>query len=106
MAAKKFSKEIKVFKCDICGRFINIHFINLADYYGIVRNISFPKKPAKNSVLQRKHRHIVDIGLTMLFHAKIPLFLRVEAFLTVTFLFYVLFKDPTYIFYSSERTNA
>ena len=106
MVSKHFSNVIKVFQCDICGRFINISFINPADYDCIVRNISCPKKPSQNKVLKREHRHIVDIGLTMLFNANIHLFLRVEAFLTITFLCGIIFKDPTYIFYSSERSNA
>uniref|UniRef100_A0A2N9EXT0 Uncharacterized protein n=1 Tax=Fagus sylvatica TaxID=28930 RepID=A0A2N9EXT0_FAGSY len=39
-----------------------------------------------NSVAERKHRHVVELGLAMLLHASAPKYLWVEAFLTATFL--------------------
>uniref|UniRef100_A0A2N9HZL1 Integrase catalytic domain-containing protein n=1 Tax=Fagus sylvatica TaxID=28930 RepID=A0A2N9HZL1_FAGSY len=42
--------------------------------------------PEQNGVAERKHRHIVETGLTMLFHARLPKNLWLEAFLTAVYL--------------------
>lgn len=48
--------------------------------------MSCPVTPEQNGVAERKHRHIVEMKLTMNFHAHVPKYLWVEAFLTVVFL--------------------
>uniref|UniRef100_A0A2N9FA52 Uncharacterized protein n=1 Tax=Fagus sylvatica TaxID=28930 RepID=A0A2N9FA52_FAGSY len=42
--------------------------------------------PEQNGVAERKHRHIVETGLTMLFHARLPKNLWIEAFMTAVYL--------------------
>ena len=37
-------------------------------------------------MVERKHRHIVETGLTILFHANLPLHLWVESFSTTVYL--------------------
>lgn len=37
-------------------------------------------------VVERKYRHIVETGLTLLFHAHIPHYLSIDAFATSVFL--------------------
>lgn len=56
------------------------------DPNGIKRQISYPHTPEQIGVAERKHIHIVEMGLTSLFNANLPLFLWVEAFVTVVFL--------------------
>ena len=41
--------------------------------YGIHHQISCPYTPSQNGKVQRKHRHLTEIGLTMHFHANSPL---------------------------------
>ncbi|PNY13707.1 putative copia-type protein, partial [Trifolium pratense] len=53
---------------------------------GIELHVSCPGTPEQNGTAERKHRHIVEIGLTMMFHANIPLPLWVEVFLTAVYL--------------------
>lgn len=53
---------------------------------GILQQVSCPGTPEQNGVAERKHRHIVEMGLTMLFNAKLPLSLWVDAFLTAVYL--------------------
>lgn len=86
MVEKQFSKPIKIFQCDGSGEFISNVFIKHLESYGIIRQMSCPNTLEQNGISERKHRHMVEIGLTLLFHAKLPLFLWVEAFLTVVFL--------------------
>nr|CAN83877.1 hypothetical protein VITISV_014760 [Vitis vinifera] len=41
---------------------------------------------SQNGIAERKHRHVIETGLTLMFHARVPLSLWVEAFSTVVFL--------------------
>ena len=81
MVGKQFSKEIKIFQCDGGGEFIQTDFIKHLEEHGIVRCISCPNTPEQNGVAQRKHRHSMETGLTLLLNANLPLFLCVEVFL-------------------------
>uniref|UniRef100_A0A2N9J0X7 Uncharacterized protein n=1 Tax=Fagus sylvatica TaxID=28930 RepID=A0A2N9J0X7_FAGSY len=69
--------------------------------------------PEQNSVAERKHRHVVELGLAMLLHASAPKRFWIEAFLIATFLinrlpspslgmnspyFFLHQKKPTYDF--------
>jgi len=46
---------------------------------------SCPYTPSQNGGAERKHRHITETGLTMLFHSTVPLHFWVEAFSTAVF---------------------
>jgi len=73
MVENQFRSKIKIFQCDGGGEF------ELKDFFFffwshlatncIVRHVSYPYKLEQNDVAERKHRHIVEIGLTMFFHA-------------------------------------
>lgn len=41
-------------------------------YHGIHHRISFSYTPQQNGLVERKHRHITEIGLTILAQAKLP----------------------------------
>jgi hypothetical protein len=53
---------------------------------GISHCVSCPHTHQQNGVVECKHRHIVDVGLSLLSHANMPLKFWDEAYLTVTFL--------------------
>jgi histone deacetylase 1/2 len=53
---------------------------------GIAHHVSCPHAHQQNGSAERKHRHIVDVGLTLLAHASMPLKFWDEAFLIVVFL--------------------
>jgi hypothetical protein len=53
---------------------------------GILHHVSCPHAHQQNGAAERKHRHIVEVGLSILSHASMPLKLWDEAFLTATFL--------------------
>ncbi|GKV07645.1 hypothetical protein SLEP1_g19392 [Rubroshorea leprosula] len=50
-----------------------IAFLNYLAECGIQQQVSCPGTPEQNGVAERKHRHITETGLTMLFHANMPL---------------------------------
>jgi histone deacetylase 1/2 len=53
---------------------------------GIEHHISCPHAHQQNGSAERKHRHIVEVGLSLLAHAAMPLKFRDAAFLTAIFL--------------------
>ena len=86
----QFSRKIKIFQSDGGGEFQSTDLIQHLAKCGIQRQLSCPGTPEQNGVAKRKHLHIVETGLTMLFHVKLPKFFWVEAFLTAVFLIYRL----------------
>jgi hypothetical protein len=68
---------------------------------GITHHVSCPHAHQQNGSAERKHRHIVEVGLALLAHASMPLKFWDEAFLTATFLINLLpskvinFDTPT-----------
>ena len=53
---------------------------------GITHHISCPHAHQQNGSAERKHRHIVDVGLSLLAHASMPLKFWDDAFLPATYL--------------------
>jgi histone deacetylase 1/2 len=53
---------------------------------GIIHLVSCPHAHQQNGPAERKHRHIVDVGLSLLAHASMPLKFWDEAFSTAAYL--------------------
>jgi histone deacetylase 1/2 len=53
---------------------------------GITHHVSCPHAHQQNGSAERKHRHIVEVGLALLANASMPLKFWDEAFLTATYL--------------------
>ena len=53
---------------------------------GILHQTSCPYTPAQNGVSERKHRHIVETGLTLLYQSHLPLNYWSYAFSATTYL--------------------
>jgi histone deacetylase 1/2 len=68
---------------------------------GITHHVSCPHAHQQNGSAERKHRHIVEVGLSLLANVSMPLKFWDEAFLTATFLINLLpskvlnFETPT-----------
>lgn len=90
MVETQFQSKIKQFQCDGGGEFMSTAFLNHLAQSGIKQLISCPHTPQQNGLAERKHRHLTELGLTMLFNGKVPQHLRVEAFFTSTFLINLL----------------
>lgn len=48
------------------GEFVNKPFFDFLVRYDIQHQLSFPYIPQQNGVVERKHRHIVEMGLCLL----------------------------------------
>jgi hypothetical protein len=66
------------------GEYHKLH--NFFECISISHHVSCPHTHQKNDSAERKHRHIIEIGLALLAHAFMPLKFWNEAFLTATFL--------------------
>lgn len=53
---------------------------------GIAHKLTCPHTHQQNGSVEMKHRHIVETGLTLLDHSKVPLCFQDYAFLTATYL--------------------
>lgn len=53
---------------------------------GIVHHVSCPHAHQQNGSAKRKHRHIVEVGLSLLAQASMPLKFWDETFFTATYL--------------------
>ncbi|CAM8988176.1 unnamed protein product [Rhodiola kirilowii] len=78
------SHKILRVQTDWGGEYIKLH--SFFDKLGILHRVSCPHTHQQNGTAERKHRHIVETGLTLLAHASVPLKYWPEAFSTACFL--------------------
>lgn len=71
LVENQFNYRIRAFQCD-GGEFTNAKFINHLQQHGIRQTISCPHTPQQNGLVERKQRHITELGLSMMFHSKMP----------------------------------
>jgi histone deacetylase 1/2 len=86
MAEKQFQVPLKSVQTDGGGEFrvLTSYF----QQHGILHRITCPytHHHHQNGTVERRHRHIVELGLAMLDHSKLPLKFWDHAFLTATYL--------------------
>ena len=69
MVANQFSLKIKTFRSNGGGEFTSNEFKSYLSNHGIAHHISCPHTPQQNGVVERKHRHIIEITITLLSQA-------------------------------------
>ncbi|KAG8497255.1 hypothetical protein CXB51_008492 [Gossypium anomalum] len=68
-------------KSEALAKFLHLYkFIEVLSQLGIHHHLSCPHASEQNSLVEHKHRHIIDIGMTLLAQAKVPMHLWVHAF--------------------------
>lgn len=77
---------MRIFQSNGGGEFISKNLHSHFTKCGIHHQFSYPYTPSQNGRAKRKHRHIIEKGLTMLFHVTVPLHFWVEAFSTSVFI--------------------
>jgi hypothetical protein len=80
----QFDRKIKAVQSDWGGEFRNLH--TLFQSLGITHRITCPHTHQQNRSVERKHRHLVGTGLTLLANATIPHSYWDEAFVTASYL--------------------
>ncbi|KAG7547402.1 GAG-pre-integrase domain [Arabidopsis suecica] len=86
----QLNQKIGVFQCDGGGEFMSKQFLTHLQQVGIQQFVSCPYTPQQNGLAERKHRHIIELGLSMLFQGRVPQRYWVEAFYTASFLINLL----------------
>ncbi|KAG8480506.1 hypothetical protein CXB51_024662 [Gossypium anomalum] len=81
MVHTQFGKRIKKFQSDWGGEFRA--FAPILARHGILHRISCPHTSEQNGVAERKHRHIVETGLTLLAQANLPMVMPIYDHLRV-----------------------
>ena len=76
--------SIKMVQSDWGGEYRSLH--NFLQNCGITYRISCPHTHQQIGVVKRKHHHVVETGLALLYHAKVPLQCWDEAFQTACYL--------------------
>ena len=80
------SMKIKCLRFDGGGEYVNNNFKKLLHECGIVHQLACPHTPEQNGCAERKHRHVVETGLALLFNASMPLHYWADAFSIATYL--------------------
>jgi hypothetical protein len=76
--------KIKAIQSDWGGEYQRLH--KYFQSTGINHRVTCPHTHQQNGLVERKHRHIVETGLTLLAQAQLPLRFWDEAFSTTSFL--------------------
>jgi histone deacetylase 1/2 len=84
LVERRFNRKIVSIQTDWGREYerLNSFFKNI----GISYLVSCPHAHQQNGAAERKHRHIVEVGLSLLAHASMPLKFWDEAFLAATYL--------------------
>lgn len=81
---RQFDRKLKIFQTDGGAEFKPLkHFFNEK---GIIHRYTCPHTSQQNGIVERKHRHVVEMGLTLLAQGSLPLKFWPEAFSTAVFL--------------------
>ena len=67
MVETQFNSKLKVLRTDNGSKYINTDFRSFCSTSSILHQSSCPHTPEQNGVSERKHRHIVETGLTLLY---------------------------------------
>jgi hypothetical protein len=78
--------SIKTLRTDCGGEYTNNKFRNFCSTSGIVHQFTCPHTSQQNGVAERKHRHIVDMALTLISQSSLPFQYWPYAFSTAIFL--------------------
>ena len=72
MMENLLSTKIKYFQSDGALELTKGEFKSVLDDYGIIPRISCPHTQQQNGISERKHRHITELGLSLMFHCSMP----------------------------------
>ena len=67
MVETQFSSKLKILRTDNGFEYINNEFKSFCPTSDILHQSSCPYTPEQNGVSERKHRHILETGLTLLY---------------------------------------
>jgi histone deacetylase 1/2 len=84
LVERLFDRKIITMQTDWGGEYQKLH--SFFEKIGITHHVSCPHAHQQNGAVERKHRHIVEVGLALSAHASMPLKFWDEAFIAATYL--------------------
>ena len=78
----QLGKRIKILRTDNGGEYTSNVFEDYLKTLGIIHQTTCPYTPEQNGVAERKNRHILDVGRSLMFHYNVPKRYWNEAILT------------------------
>lgn len=82
----QFNKSIKIMRTDNGTEFVNQRLKSFLENNGIIHQTTCVYTPQQNGVVERKHRHLLNVARSLLFQSGLPLKHWGETVLTATFL--------------------
>ncbi|KAK1424826.1 hypothetical protein QVD17_20164 [Tagetes erecta] len=70
MVERQFNTKVKAVQMDWGGEFRSLS--NFFSSLGVLHRLSCPHTSEQNGLVERRHRHVVETGLTLLSHSKVP----------------------------------
>jgi transposase InsO family protein len=78
----QFNKRIKILQSDNTLEYTQLVVDSFCVDRGIIHQTSCPRTSQQNGVVERKHRHLLDVARTLLFHMHVPKHFWGDAVLT------------------------
>ncbi|GJW19214.1 putative RNA-directed DNA polymerase [Tanacetum coccineum] len=82
----QFNKMVKAFRSDNGSEFVNQRFTKFCVDNGIIHQTTCAYTPQQNGIVERKHRHLLNVARSLLFQGGLPLNLWSECILTAAYL--------------------
>jgi hypothetical protein len=86
MVEKQFQTHIQKFQSDNAREFFNSHTNNFFKDLGVLQQSSCAYTPQQNGVVERKHRHLLNVARALHFQSNLPLDFWGDFVLTATYL--------------------
>ncbi|KAM0044971.1 putative RNA-directed DNA polymerase [Helianthus debilis subsp. tardiflorus] len=86
LVERQFEKKIKRIRCDNGGEFTSNQMKEFYGEQGIILETTCPHTPQQNGVVERKHRHLLEMARALRFEAKLPIKFWGECILTATYI--------------------
>ena len=77
---------IKIFRTDGGGEYVGHKMQQFLTTHGILHQSSCPYTPKQNGIAERKHRHIIETAITLIYQSSLPLTYWFDAVATAVFL--------------------
>ena len=69
----QFHTQVQVIRSDNGSEFADQHAVAFYRRKGIIHQTSCVDTPQQNGVVERKHKHLLEIARALLFQSKIPI---------------------------------
>lgn len=92
MVETQFRKKIKLFRTDNGGEFLCKTLTEFLKLVGCIHQKSCPYTPQQNGVVERKHRHLLDVARALMIQSHLPKLFRGDSILAAT---HIINRLPT-----------